>query len=300
MEQFIETNRLILMEGAIIEQLRRSGSVRLHDTLVNAPLIYESTGKKALAALYRSYLEISQEAGVPFIMCTPTWRANRSRVTRSHVSRSVNIDAALFMKDLLSASDHDESSIRVGGMIGCKNDCYLPAEGLGAAESGEFHSWQISQLVQGGVDFLLAATLPSVEEATGIAKAMEATGLPYMLSFVINRHGYILDGTGLVEAIGRIDSATGRKPAGYMVNCAYPGFLCAEQQPAELFSRLVGYQANGSSLDHCDLDNAPELKTEKVFEWGDAMLDLNRRFGVRILGGCCGTGVGHLRYIVSN
>lgn len=38
---------------------------------------------------------------------------------------------------------------------------------------------------------------------------------------------------------------------------------------------------------------------ESVYDWGDEMLALNRRHGVKILGGCCGTGEEHLHYIVN-
>ena len=95
-----------------------------------------------------------------------------------------------------------------------------------------------------------------------------------------------------------IDSKTNHGPLGFMVNCAYPSFLCAARQPAALFNRLIGYQANASSLDHCDLDNRDQLEAENVSEWGDQMLELNRLYGMKILGGCCGTGSEHLQYIV--
>jgi S-methylmethionine-dependent homocysteine/selenocysteine methylase len=83
-----------------------------------------------------------------------------------------------------------------------------------------------------------------------------------------------------------------------MVNCAYPSFLSAAQQPATLYQRLIGYQANASSLDHCDLDGAADLVADSISDWGDLMLELNRTYGVQILGGCCGTGGEHLRYLV--
>jgi S-methylmethionine-dependent homocysteine/selenocysteine methylase len=107
-----------------------------------------------------------------------------------------------------------------------------------------------------------------------------------------------LDGTSLWEAVTSIDEATSQKPLCYMVNCSYPTFLCAEQQPTNLFSRLIGYQANASSLNHCELEESTQLKTENVAEWGEEMLKLNRKYGMKILGGCCGTGVEHLRYLV--
>jgi methionine synthase I (cobalamin-dependent) len=85
-----------------------------------------------------------------------------------------------------------------------------------------------------------------------------------------------------------------------MLNCSYPSFLKAEEQPDTVISRLIGYQANASSLDHSDLDEAGELHADDISDWGERMIELNRRFGLKILGGCCGTRLEHLRYIVDN
>ena len=185
-------------------------------------------------------------------------------------------------------------------MIGCKNDCYQPEQALSAKQAEEFHTWQIEQLKIGGVDFLIAETLPNVNEAIGIARAIENSGLPYFICFVISRDGLVLDGTDLNTAIKMIDANTSDQPLGFMVNCTYPSFLCAASQPPELYERLIGYLANASSLDHCELDGAEELMMESVSEWGDLMLDLNRTYGVKVLGGCCGTNEEHLQYIVDN
>ena len=144
----------------------------------------------------------------------------------------------------------------------------------------------------------VALDLPSVAEAGGIAEAMGQTGLPYVISFVIDRGGYVLDGCSLPDAVSSIDAEASHPPLGYMVNCAHPSFLCADRQPATLFQRLIGYQANASSLDHCELDGASELQADDVAEWGREMRRLNRDYGVKILGGCCGTGVEHLRTLV--
>jgi len=80
-----------------------------------------------------------------------------------------------------------------------------------------------------------------------------------------------------------------------MVNCSYPTFLCAEKQPNSLFGRLIGYEANASSLNHCDLDGSTQLQTENVADWGEEMLTLQRKYGMKILWGCCGKwGVGFI------
>lgn len=294
MKTFLSDHSLILMEAAIVERLRRDDRVSLHPTLVNAPLIYDEAGRTTLRAIYQEYIDIALSTALPFIMCAPTWRANRARVAAAAAPSTINADAVLFIQELRG----DNPSIKIGGMIGCKNDCYKPQEGLSVEEAESFHSWQIHQLAETGVDFLLAETLPSVEEAVGIAKAMSATGVPYMISFVISRDGSVLDGAPLRDAIQRVDSETNHSSLGFMVNCAYPTFLCADTQPPELFDRLVGYQANASSLDQCDLDGADQLKAESAAEWGAEMLRLNRQFGIKILGGCCGTASDHLRYLV--
>ena len=299
MKKLIENNKLILMEAAIVESLRRSEHISLHPVLVNAPLIYDQAGRDALSHLYQKYIDIARQSRTPFLMCTPTWRANQSRVVETRINPSINIDAVSFLQEIRDSQSTDRENIKIGGMIGCKNDCYRPEESLSISEAQEFHSWQLEQLKQGGVDFLIAETLPAIEEAIGIAKAMEATGLPYFMSFVISRDGRVLDGTDLHTAIKTIDENTRHKPLGFMVNCAYPSFLCAATQPPELFNRLVGYLANASSLDHCDLDGAEELLMESVSGWGELMLGLNRTHGVKVLGGCCGTNEEHLNYLVS-
>lgn len=297
MRELLNDNDLVLMEASIVECLRRSGAVEFHPQLIHAPLIYDPAGRLALEGLYQSYIDIAADAEKPFLMFTPTWRANHARVTAAGMTATINVDAAHFLQALREKQGAQKDRIRIGGMIGCKNDCYKPEEGLSAAQAEQFHAWQIEQLQQGGVDFLIAQTLPSVSEATGIARAMEKTGLDYIISFVISRAGRVLDGTDLATAIAVIDAKTEKHPLGYMVNCAYPSFLCADVQPAGVFERLIGYQANASSLDHCELDGAADLQQEDIGSWGELMLDLNRTHGVKLLGGCCGTGTEHLRYI---
>lgn len=298
MKALLDNNRLILMEAAIVEPLRRSSLIELHPTLVNAALIYDAAGRHALSHLYQTYMDVALKANVPFLMCTPTWRANQARVCAAGVNQCINEDSVRFMQKLRAAQSTNNIDIKIGGLVGCKHDCYKPYEGLLTKEAALFHAWQIERLAGVGVDFLIAETLPNVGEAKGIAKAMENTGLPYVISFVIARDGRILDGTPLSVAVEMIDSAVSHKPLGYMVNCAYPTFLRVNQQPSELFSRMIGFLANSSSLDHSDLDGAAQLETEPVSDWGKSMLELNARYGVKVLGGCCGTSVDHLRYLV--
>jgi len=298
--KIINNNDLILTEAAVIEHLRRSNEIRLHPYLENSLLIYDENGKKALTKLYNTFIDVASKAGVPIIICAPTWRANQQRVAAAKTTKEINTDAVKFVKQLREGWGAWAKNIIIGGLIGCKHDCYKPEEGLMEAEAEGFHFWQIAELAKAGVDFILAATLPALPEAIGIARAIDRTNIPSIISFVINKEGKILDGNSLERSFRTIDSICDRPPVGYMINCSYPSFLKAHQQPGPVLSRLIGYQANASSYDHSELDGAEELKADDISEWSDLMIELNRRYGIKILGGCCGTSYRHLQYIVQN
>ena len=170
--------------------------------------------------------------------------------------------------------------------------------GLTTPEAESFHRDQAYQLVNSGVDLLLSATMPAVPEACGMALAMATCDIPYIISFVINRQGHILDGNSLEKAIDAIDSMCSRPPLGYMINCAYPSFLKAHRLQPRFLSRLIGFQANASSLDHTELEGNAQIQADDINDWGSKMIQLHRRYGLKILGGCCGTGPNHLEYLI--
>ncbi|HKJ46954.1 MAG TPA: homocysteine S-methyltransferase family protein [Balneolales bacterium] len=299
MNQLLNKYPLVLMEAAVVEQLRRYESIKLHAELENALLIYNDDERVILENLYHSYLDVALQASLPFILLTPTWRANKERIEKSGITKNVNGDAVVFLKELVTAQQTD-TPIKIGGLIGCKNDCYKPEEGLNIKEAEHFHTWQIEKLTNAGVDFLIAETLPAIPEAIGITKAMAKFDIPFIISFVIDRTGHVLDGTPLSKAMKMIDEITHNAPLGYMVNCSYPTFISAEAQPEIPYERLIGIQANASSLDQCDLDGSDQIHVDDIVVWGNEMLKLNKRYGVKILGGCCGTGKEHLQYLTDH
>ncbi len=296
MENLLNQHSKLLMEGAIVERLRRDSQLELHPDLLNTPLIYSAEGRQALLALYQEYVDIAVKAGLPILLGTPTWKSNEIRVKASSLPLSINQDAVHFLHSFRESQLEHRHQIKIGGLLGCKNDCYTPQEALSVSEAQAFHAWQIEQLAMGeGIDYLMAATLPNVDEALGIAQAMEQAKLPYIISFVISRDGRVLDGHSLTSAIRYIDENTSLKPMGYMVNCAFPAFINPQHQPKALFTRLIGCQANASSLDHCDLDKAEQLEMDSLSEWGGLMRVLHQQYQIKILGGCCGTNGDHLR-----
>lgn len=288
---------VILTECAVSERLRRFADISLHPTLFNTPLIYDQNGRNRLEQVYRSYLAVAREAGLPILLCAPTWRVDRDRIDEAGVPESINRDAVSFMQELKERHGSENLQISAGALIAPRNDCYSPDAALSRQQAAEFHAWQIEELLEAEAEVVIAQTMPALGESLGMADRLAAAGRPYMISFVIDRNGMVLDGTPLAEAIKRLDQEVAAAPLGYMVNCVYPTFVNADSQPPELFKRLTGIQANASSRDHQELDGAETAIQDPLEDWTAHMVKLNRAHGMKILGGCCGTDDNHLRSI---
>jgi homocysteine S-methyltransferase len=299
----IRTEPFLLTEGALIERLRRDGAVALDPHVLHAGLVYSPPGREALRALYRQYLDIGEAAGLPMVVCAPTWRANPERLQRAGLAdRDVNGDAVRFAVAVRAEYGDYAGRVFVGGLMGCAGDAYRPDEGLGRDEAAAFHHAQARALAEAGVDFLLGATLPHADEAQGMAAAMAACRVPYALSFVVKGDGRLLDGTPLDEAIAAIDAAVQPPPLFYMVNCVHPTVFEAALESStrrspDVAERVIGLQANASSRPPAELDGRTQLDADPPETLAEAMLRVHHRFGTRILGGCCGTDQRHIAQI---
>jgi homocysteine S-methyltransferase len=295
----------MLAEGALIERLRRDVAVPLDPHVLHAGLIYNARGREALGALYRQYLDIGRAADLPMIVNAPTWRANPDRLRQAGLAeRDVNGDGVRFVSAIRSGYGAYAAKVFLGGLMGCKGDAYRPEEGLSRGDAALFHQTQVAALAAAGVDFLCAATLPSFAESLGIAVTMAGSQVPYLLSFVVRREGTLLDGTPLADAIAGIDATASPPPLFYMLNCVHPRIV-EEAMTSEALrapgvaARVIGLQANASSKSPEELDGLAALDAESPEVLADSMWRLHRNFGIRILGGCCGTDHRHIAKIAS-
>jgi homocysteine S-methyltransferase len=296
----IENGGPLLLEGSVVERVRRGWPPLLDPVLMNAPMIYSAEGRKVLASIYREYLAAGRANGLPMLLLTPTWRADDGRLTTSpFAGRDLGGDAVRFMADLRAELGIYGSRVLLGGLMGCRGDAYRPEEALARPEARMYHRPQAEALSRGGVDLLFASTLPEAGEALGLAEAMAATGTPYLVSFIVRPAGTLLDGTPLDEAMARLDGEVDPCPSGYMANCVHPSTLAlALRSPAGqralATGRFLGLQANTSRKSPEELDGARELDTESPEAFAAGMDELRRRFGLRFLGGCCGTDGSHI------
>jgi homocysteine S-methyltransferase len=299
--EFLRHHPCILGEGAVIERLRRQPATALDAHLVNSAFVYDPARCAAMAAIYRQYLEISRAHDLPMLMSTPTWRANAENIAAAGCGgREVNADNVRLLQSLRAETGAHATRVMIGGMIGCRGDAYRPEEALPAKEARVFHAWQADHLAATGVDFLLGITLPALSEATGLAAAMAATGRPYVMSFVVRPAGTLLDGTPLKEAIATIDSTATPMPTAYLINCTHPDFArAALAHPVNSSplarQRIIGVLGNTAALSPEALEGQEKLIEADPGHFATAMLGLRRDFGMKVLGGCCGTDDRHIR-----
>jgi homocysteine S-methyltransferase len=299
LHELLQTDQLILSDGSMYELLRRSPEVEFDPYIAHAGLIYHEDWKKVLERVFREYIEVTVAHRRPMLVTTATWRANQERIQSSAFQgREVNRDNARFLRSIVDS--YANPGLLMGGTIGPRGDAYRPEEALASDVAKEFHLPQIEALVEGGVDFLQAATLPALSEAIGIARAMAQTEKPYFISFVIDKAGCLLDGTSLTRALEQIDAAVQGMAPCYAVNCVHPSVLqqALHRNPA-IAGRIVAFSGNTSARTAAELDGLEELDVEAPESFALANKSLLEAHRVRVIGGCCGTNPEHIRAIAA-
>lgn len=294
-----ETSSVLLMEGAIGERLKHEYDITFDDKVAMAGLIYNPVSRKAIYDIYHQYISIARKYHLPFIATTPTRRANKERVIISGYTEKIIEDNVCFMQKIKNTSG---IPMYIGGLMGCKGDAYKATDVLSVTEAYQFHSWQAHLFKSAGVDFLFAGIMPALSEAIGMAKTMEETELPYIISFMIRDNGKLIDGTTIQDAIYEIDRNTKSKPICYMTNCVHPVVLrkalsCPINDSRLVKERFLGIQANTSRLSPEELDESVDLKTSDCVSLASDMLSLAEYIKLKIYGGCCGTNHTHIEEI---
>ncbi len=297
-----QENRHFLTEGAVGLRLSHEYGL-VPDSMVGfAGMIYSSSGRAALTAIYNEYLSIAKRYMLPILLMTNTRRANRERVSKSTLSRRNPMrDYALFLKEIADKSGAD---VAIGGIMGQRGDAYRGDQGQSTEEAEEFHSWQVEQFRNSEIDFLFAGIMPTLPEAVGMSRAMETLKKPYIVSFMVESSGKLLDKNPISAAIREIDSFAGQKPLCYMANCVYPltvkkALDAPENQASNVRERFLGIQANAANVSVKQLDGRSEPVSEDANTFCKAVQSLHKSHPLKIYGGCCGTNASHLEGIAS-
>ena len=268
-------------------------------------LLDDEAGLETLRRYYREHADIARDAGVGFVLESPTWRASPDWGELLGYSperlADVNRRAIDLLVDLRAELQDVVRPVVISGCVGPRGDGYRPAELMSEDDAQRYHSTQISTFAGTDADLVTAMTITYAAEAIGIARAAEEAALPVVISFTVETDGRLPGGSSLEDAVVAVDLATDAYPAYYMVNCAHPThFAAVLDGGGDWTARLRGVRANASRRSHAELDEAEDLDDGDPQELGRQYHDLRARAPqLTVLGGCCGTDRRHVREIAA-
>jgi homocysteine S-methyltransferase len=286
----LASDALILTDGGIETRLIFELGVALPEPLESAGLI----GTDVLREVYASYIAAARAHDLPVIIGTPTFRAGARYAEAAGVDVGEVNTAAVRHHQALREAAGPGSPVLIAGVLGPYGDAYTPAEAPNAAVAERYHAAQARALADAGADLLFAPTFPAVDEALGCVRAMTATGLPSVISYVLGRDGHVLDGTTLADAVARIDAQAAPAPLFHSLSCIHAE-VAARALDGVPAGRVMECKANGSALTPAQLVALDHLESDPPETFAGDMWRLHTEHGLRVLGGCCGTDDRHMR-----
>ncbi len=264
-------------------------------------LLQSAAGQAAMHRYFDGFLQLAEQAGTGFVLDTPTWRAGSqwggALGLGADAVRAVNVAAVDFARQIRDARETPQMPVIINGVIGPSGDGYTVVNALSPDEAEARHRLQVQTLADAGADLVTVMTMTHSGEAIGAVRAAVAAGVPVVLSFTLETDGRLPSGETLAGAIAATDAATGAAPLFYMINCAHPEHF-SNQLSGPVTGRIGGIRANASRMSHAELDMATVLDPGDAEELGHLYRGLQGRLpGLKILGGCCGTGHQHLTAI---
>ena len=266
-------------------------------------LLKSASGEAALQKYFRTYAELAQRYGTGLVLESATWRASADWGAKLGYGAKDMADANRRAIRLLEDIRH-QSKVKpavISGCVGPRGDGYTPSSTMSAQEAEVYHRAQIMTFEDTAADMVTAITMNYAEEAIGVARAAEGSGMPVAISFTVETDGRLPTGQTLKSAIEQVDSATSGYPCYYMINCAHPTHFEAVLAEGQAWTkRIRGLRANASRKSHAELNESPELDIGDPVELGVQHAQLKKRLPqLNVMGGCCGTDHRHVEQIAT-
>ncbi len=250
------------------------------------------TSPLSIESIHKSYIEAGSDA-----ILTNTFGANRLSLARHGLSKEVgrlNTEAAKLAR---RAAGEDKFVL---GDIGPCGDFLEPIGTLSPEELKDVFAEQASALEKGGVDGFIIETMTSMDEVAVAVEAVKSVShLPILASISFDKtpDGYrTMMGLDAEEAVSILTC----------LGVAAVGFNCGRMSLDDYVELAELYMTFISEL-NVDIPvfaepNAglPEVIGEKTVysvgpvQFAKACMHIEKK-GIKIIGGCCGTGPEHIR-----
>lgn len=296
---------VMMLQGSVGERIKRNFTHQdPAPPLKLAGLYYTEDGHRGLDTVFHDYVRIAQRFNLPMILHPYTKPTSPSMGKGTYwEDRDVSADNLNHCRSIVDGYPSIRDRIFIGTTMGFSGDPYNPLTGLEEEEAYLFYTDHAKMLEASIVDHVRNGLTPCLPDAAGCARALSETSIPYFITFLIRKDGKLMDGTWLNDAIDYIDSRTvDHPPMFYQVNCVHPrNVMSALDKPQNrtklVRERFLGLEANGSDMSPEELDNSPVIYSSPADEWAEEMMELHRNYGLKLLGGCCGTDHEHMEQL---
>ncbi|MCX5340105.1 homocysteine S-methyltransferase [Streptomyces atratus] len=272
----------VLLDGGHSNQLEAQGC-DLSDALWSARLLADGPGQ--IEAAHTAYVRAGAQ-----VLITASYQATFEGFEERGIGRAHA--AELFARSVRlarRAAGAVEREIWVAASVGpygamlADGSEYRGRYGLSVRELERFHRPRVEALAAAGPDVLALETVPDIDEAEALLRAVEGCGLPVWLSYSVagdrTRAGQSLE-TAFALASGQ------DRVLAVGVNCCDPADADrAVRAAAEVAGKpVVVYPNSGERWDAGGREwaGAPTFEPGRVRAWQDA--------GARLVGGCCRVG----------
>ena len=292
-------DRLFITDGGLETTLIFHDGLELNH-FAAIELLKHKAGYNRLSQYFRKYVNLASAHNMGFVLESATWRASPDWGSKLGIGREelaqLTHRAIELLHEIRDEFESQQTPIVISGNIGPRGDGYQANNIMTPEEAADYHAWQIGILDDADVDMVSAFTIPTVEEAIGIATAAQERNIPVIISFTVETDGRLPSGQSLQKAIEAADTATGNAPVYYMINCAHPKhFEQAISGKDAWLQRIRGIRANASCKSHAELDESETLDDGNPEELGRDYRKLQTLLpNLRVMGGCCGTDHRHV------
>mgnify|MGYP001187547860 CR=1 FL=1 len=253
-----------------------------------APEMWNLERPAEIRSLYRGAIEAGSD-----LFLTNSFGGNAARLALHAMqsrAREVNRIAAELARE---EADRAGRPVVVAGSMGPTGEIFAPLGTLTRELAVEMFHEQAEGLKEGGVDVLWVETISAAEEYRAAAEAATLAGIEWCGTMSFDTAGRTMMGLtpeGLVGLVATLDNP----PVAYGANCGV-GAADLMRTVLDIMAHEPGRPviAKGNAGipkfhgGHIHYDGTPDLMAEYAVMARDA--------GVRIIGGCCGTGGEHLR-----
>ncbi len=269
----------LVLDGAMgTEILRRGLETKLPLWSASALLEHPDVIKQ----IHIDYITVGAE-----IIVTNTFRTTRrafGKVGKAAKAREVTILACNLAKAAREETGTQEK-VSIAGSVAPLEDCYSPNLVPSDSELQKEHKAYITDLRDGGVDFIFLETMNTIREAYIAAVAAKKIGIPFAVSFCCREDATLLSGELLKDAIKKIEPLG---PLFFSINCVPPETITNISKKLRSFTNLplAAYaQGDGGPDDQDGWKFSQKDNVKKYLSHVDTWI----ANGFQIIGGCCGT-----------